>query len=346
MLLLAAAPRLQAQEGERRMQEKSPDSQVTKLEDVKRSPFRGILNRITLGGSVGYGMNHYRQRIPGSVVRQGTQHYLLSDGSPAGYQHWLNQPRFNPLVVPGDADEQVRGDTTALRMTGMGNSLPLSLDVHVVLADRFRLGGGLGFELFSINNLDFKNDGELLQQYQSSVKTAMAWRWYGMAGARIIRWQYWDHTVDFRLGKKNFLSKFDQAAVNEGLFYNLGVTMERHYSEYFRFTFRPSLEWHSFTTSTGDLPELKTNVPSLYLQAGISINYPRLPRCPMNGCQTQLEHVHYGKEFRGQPLHRWQNPKYGQNHPELQRNLRRRKDDTEQQLQKRPKRRQGFLWFR
>jgi hypothetical protein len=348
LILLAGTSPLMAQEGERRMQERSPDSQVTKPGDVKRSAFRGIVNRVTLGGSVGYGLNHYRQRLPATVMQQGDQHYLLFDGSPAGYQNWLNSPQYNPLINRGDADELVNGmaDTTRLKMTGFGQSLPLSLDLHIVLADRFRLGGGLGFELFSINDLDFKQDGNLFGPYQSGVRTAMAWRYYGMAGARIIRWRYWDHSVDLRLGKKNFLSQFDKEAVNESMFVNLGLTMERHYSEYFRFTLRPSLEWHSFRTALGDQPELKTHVPSLYVQAGVSLNYPRLRRCTMSGCQTQLEHVHYGKEFRGQPLHRWQNPKYGQNHPELQRHLRRRNSDTEQQLQKRPKRRGTFFRFR
>lgn len=332
-------------EGERKMQEKSPDSEVTKPGDVKRSPIRAILNKVTLGASLGYGLNSYQQKLPYTIMRQGETHYLSPNNS-IWYSNWLNSPVANPTAVAGNADGLVSGDTTDLKLAGFGHSLPISVDLHVQLMDRFRIGGGVGFEIFSIRPLDFKNDGDQLLQYQTGVKSAMAWRWYGMVGGRVIRWENWDHTLDLRVGKKNFISQFDN--VNEKLFVNIGLTMERHYSEYFRFTLRPSLEWFSFTsesitsgTNEGGSSELKTTAPSLYIQAGVSINYPRLPRCPIKACHVQLEHLHGGKDYRGQPIYRWQNPKYGQNHPELQRNLKRRKGDTEQRLQRRPKRKQS-----
>lgn len=331
--------------GERNMQEESPDSEVVKSGDVKRSPIRAILNKITIGTSLGYGLNYYRQKLPYNVMRQGDEHYISPQSDPSlWYSTWLNNPQFNPLATNGTPDGMVAGDTTDLGLQGFGHSLPLSLDLHVVLLDRFRIGGGLGFEMFSIRPLNFKGDGGILMAYEPAVKNALAWRYYGMLGTRVIRWENWDHSVEVRLGKKNFLTKFEN--VNESAFFNLGFMMERHFSEYFRFTLRPSLEWFSFTSQVGE-EELKTTDPSLYIQAGISFNYPRLPRCPISSCHIQLEHVHNGKEFRGQPIHRWQNPKYGQNHPELQRNLKRRKDDTEQQLQKRPRRKKNkFSFFR
>lgn len=339
-LLLFIPSSLFAQE-ERQMQEESPDAEVVKSGDVKRSPFRAILNKLTIGTNLGYGLNYYQQKIPYTVMHSGGQHYInVRNGEANGYHsNWLSSPVLNPSPFSDLKKEaEVWGDTTDLSMSGFGSSLPLAVDVHVVILDRFRLGAGVGVELFSIRELDFKGDGGVLMAYDAKVKSALAWRYYGMLGTRVIRWENWDHTVDVRLGKKNFLTQFGDVKTNA--FFNLGFMMERHYSEYFRFTLRPSLEWFSFT-SAWETAELKTNSPSLYIQAGISFNYPRLPRCPISSCHIQLEHVHNGKEFRGQPLHRWQNPKYGQNHPELQRNLRRKKDDTEQQRQKRPNRRRN-----
>lgn len=334
-------------EGGRQMQEESPDSEIVKSEDVKRSRIRAILNKITIGTSLGYGLNYYHQKIPYTVMMQDDVHYINPvNGVQTGYYtSWLNSPLRSPTPFT-DASKQaeVWGDTTELAMRGFGHSLPLSVDLHVVLLDRFRIGGGVGVEMFSIRSLVFTGDGGRLHAYQPNVKNALAWRYYGMLGTRVIRWENWEHSVEVRLGKKNFLTKFD--GVNENVFFNLGFMMERNYSEYFRFTLRPSLEWFSYSAALGDEAELKTNVPSFYIQAGVSFNFPKLPRCPMSSCHTQLEHVHGGKEFRGQPLHRWQNPKYGQNHPELQRNLKRRKDDTEQQRQKRPKRKKNFPLFR
>lgn len=330
-------------QGGRKMQEKSPNEELTKPEDVERSAFRAILNKVTLGASLGYGLNYYQQKLPYTIKRYGDVHHLSKDGS-TWYTGWLNNPVENQTGI-GEPDGQVKGDTTDLKMVGFGHSLPLTIDLHVLLMDRFRVGGGIGFEVFSIRPLDFKNDGNQLGEYKTEVKSALAWRYYGMLGGRVIRWGNWDHTVDLRVGKKHFLTQFEN--VNESVFFNLGFTMERHYSEYFRFTLRPALEWFSFTSEPAGFmqngesnSELKTIAPALYIQAGVSINYPRLPRCPIKACHVQLEHLHGGKEFRGQPIHRWQNPKYGQNHPELQRNLKRRKDDTEKQLERRPNRRQ------
>lgn len=346
LLLLSTPQSLYAQQ-ERQMQERSPNEDVVKAGDVKRSTFRAILNKVTIGASLGYGLNYYQQKLPYTVMRKGDQHYLSPldvDGANVWYTNWLNNPLKDPLArnIMPDAVHSV--DSTDLRLRGFGHSLPLGLDLHVVIMDRIRLGGGVGLEMFSIRPLDFKNSYDSLRQYQPGVKSALALRYYGMAGARVIRWGNWDHSVDVRLGKKNFLTKFDKGNVNENLLFNVGFTMERHYSEYFRFTLRPSAEWFSFTSKIGENEELKTSNPSLYIQAGVSFNYPLLPRCPIKACHTQLEHVHNGKEFRGQPIHRWQNPKYGQNHPELQRNLKRRREDTEQQRQRRPRKRHSPIF--
>lgn len=167
-----------------------------------------------------------------------------------------------------------------------------------------------------------------------------------MLGYRFTRWYFWDFTADAQIGKKNFVTQFDKGQMSGGMYYNLGCLIEHHYSEYFRLTLRPSVEWSSYNMN---LPEANTTLttqnPAFYLQAGISFNYPRLPRCPINGCHAQLEHVHQGKEYRGQPVYRWQNPKYGQNHPELMRNKKRNKDDTQQRLQYKKKKRRRFLFW-
>ena len=352
LLLLLSPGVVLAQEeggikGERNMQEKSPDADKIKSADVKRSPVRAILNKITIGANIGYGLNYYHQKLPYTILQDGDNHYLKPQpGSISGYSNWVSSPAFKPLLPAGDADAVVRGDsdTTNLKLTGFGSSLPLNIDLHVVLLDRFRIGGGAGIEAFSVKTLEFKNANSVLHEYNADVSTAIAWRYYGMLGARVYSWGNWDHSVDMRLGKKKFLTQFEGSTGKT--FFNLGVTMERNYSEYFRFTFRPAVELFSYTSNKEDLPELKTLNPSLYLQAGVNFNFPRVPRCPIDACHIQLEHVHDGKEFRGQPIHRWQNPKYGQNHPELQRNLKRRKDDTEQRLQRRPARRRHFPNFR
>jgi hypothetical protein len=53
------------------------------------------------------------------------------------------------------------------------------------------------------------------------------------------------------------------------------------------------------------------------LKLGVSIRYPDLPRCPLKACHTQIKHIHYGNEYRGQPLPIKQNRKYGELNPKL-----------------------------
>ena len=339
-----------SQGGGRQMREDAP---YQPPKEVKNSFFRRALSKVNLGISTGYGYTLYRQPLTGySVFRQNENHYLVPDDELTygrvnrNYSQWLNDPQEGANVIPNERDIAVTGDTTQLSLAGSGQSLPLHLNLDVKIMDRFRVGGGVAAEVFSIRDLHFGEWNEVLGPYPSNVNSALMLRYYGSFGARVSRWYFWDFTADLQIGKKNFISQFNQDLLSDGFYYNGGLLIERHFSEYFRFTLRPSVEWSSYNMDlTAAEQAVTTNTPAFYLQAGISINYPRLPRCPISGCQAQLEHVHGGKEYRGQPVHRWQNPKYGQNHPELMRNKKRNKDDTEQRQQYKKKRRKRFfLW--
>lgn len=39
------------------------------------------------------------------------------------------------------------------------------------------------------------------------------------------------------------------------------------------------------------------------------------PMCPISSCQVRMEHMHGEQEFRGQPIHKKQNPKIGEKLP-------------------------------
>ncbi|WP_276495876.1 hypothetical protein [Pontibacter litorisediminis] len=36
------------------------------------------------------------------------------------------------------------------------------------------------------------------------------------------------------------------------------------------------------------------------------------PACPIGSCHVRMEHIHGDQEFRGQPIWKKQNPKYGE----------------------------------
>lgn len=339
-----------AQRGGGRQMEEAPPFQQGK--EVKRSVFRTVLNKLTLGISTGYGHTLYRQNLQGySVFTDGEAHYLVpgSEISPGRvnttFTDWLHDPTQVPVIPPGNGS-QVAGDTLSQGLSGYGQSLPLNISLHINLLDRLKVGGGFAAELHSIHDLTFAEGADVLGPYKTGINSAPMLRYYGMFGVRAWRWYFWDFTVDTQLGKKKFLGPFNQQLLSDGFYYNFGLLTEKHFSEYFRFTLRPSVEWASYTMALGTSGEsVTTQTPAVYLQAGISLNYPKLPRCPISQCHAQLEHVHFGKEYRGQPIYRWQNPKYGQNHPELMRNKKRNKDDTEQRLQYKKKKRNKFIFW-
>jgi hypothetical protein len=40
-----------------------------------------------------------------------------------------------------------------------------------------------------------------------------------------------------------------------------------------------------------------------------------MPRCPIDSCQVRMRHRHGETEYRGQPIYKKQNPKYGEKLP-------------------------------
>lgn len=349
ILLCMATAGWAQQEGGRRMEESPP---FKPPKEVKRSVFRQVLNKVTLGFSTGYGHTFYRQNLDGySVFKKEGTHYLILDRDiipgrvNTTFIDWLHDPAQVPVIPPG-IDNQVAGDSLSQGLSGYGQSLPLNISLHVNLLDRFKVGGGFAAELHSMGDLEFSEGAEVLGPYLSQLKSVPLLRYYGMFGVRAWRWYFWDFTVETQIGKKKFLSQYNQTLFSDGFYYNFGLLTEKHFSEYFRFTLRPSVEWSSYTMALGTSGEaVTTNTPAVYLQAGVSLNYPKLPRCPIAQCHIQLDHVHFGKEYRGQPIHRWQNPKYGQNHPELMRNKKRKRDDTEHRLQYKKKKRNKFIFW-
>ena len=307
---------------------------------VKKYVVRRILNKITFTAALGYGLNNYRTNLKEHLVdyKDGT-HYLVQEGATVGVSDWMYAPAENLGYNQGTT--LADGDTLKLR--GYNHSLPLNIGLHVIIKERFKVGGGIGLEMFSIGDLSIKEPGENFETYSSGLSSALALRYYGTLGYRVQHFLWWDNYADLRIGKWKPITKFDKP-VNTGLFFNLGYQMERNFSEFFRFTLRPSIEYHAYKRDIND-KDLKVAVPSAYLEAGISLNYPTLPRCPIKSCETQVNHLHYSREYRGQPITRWQNPKMGQNHRELERIKRRKKDDTEQELQyKKPRRKKFFLF--
>lgn len=226
-----------------------------------------------------------------------------------GIRKFLNKFTFTPVTGYSKTYYKEDAPNTEIATEFKGSGIPLAgtLNFHV---DRFRIGGGAGLEFHSI-----KDDQIALSQGIINKKSTIFSRYYGNIGAEV--YQYWDYMLvpELQVGKLKLGKGFNQDSVTSGLFVNLGVSVEKVMSEYFRVVLKPSYEFRSLE-KTG--PEGgKYKMPGLTVQLGFSIRYPDLPRCPIRACQTQIKHIHYGNEYRGQPLPIKQYRKYGELNPKL-----------------------------
>ncbi|MFN7258430.1 MAG: hypothetical protein ACK5TU_00905, partial [Cyclobacteriaceae bacterium] len=101
-----------------------------------------------------------------------------------------------------------------------------------------------------------------------------------------------------------------------GMYYNLGVTIERDLSEYFKVFARPSFEIKSYVLP---IPEsglaIDHSMNAFYINIGVTYRIPELPRCFLKDCHVQINHAHGNREYRSRrhPVYKKQNPGYGEN---------------------------------
>lgn len=301
---------------------------------VERSVIRRILNQFSLTLMTGYGRTYYNHDLSGySLLQKGDNLYLIDDaglidpGPNSGVQDWVTAPRHAEGLYRGTDDALIGSDTTDIAFKVRGRSIPLLIGLHYNIS-RFRLGAGLALEYHTIGKFSPEFEERYVSGYEGEKVSTLQTRFFGMVGARV--YDYWDYSfvVDAQFGKHNRGGAFDKDLMDQGMYLNLGVAIEKNLSEYFRLVLRPAYEFSSYTLQ---MPESTKTIeyksPMAYVQAGISLTYPEIPRCPIKSCQTQMKHVHYGKEFRGQPLHKKQVPGYGENHPELEMYKGRKKGD-------------------
>lgn len=290
---------------------------------IERSMLRKVLNQFSLSLMTGYGSTYYSHDLSGySLLQKGDNLYIIENGTVTdpgpniGFSHWTTDPKRVEGLYKGPNDALI-GDTTTLDFKVRGASVPLLLSLNYNI-NRFRIGVGVAVAYHKMSKFTPKFGEAFLINYEGESITSLQTRLFGTVGVKV--YDYWDYSfvADAQFGKHNRGSAFNKAQIDQGMYFNLGVAIEKNLSEYFRVIVRPAYEFSGYTIN---LPEtsksIKNKAPLLYLQAGISLTYPEIPRCPIKSCHTQMKHIHFSREYRGQPLHKKQVPGYGENHPEL-----------------------------
>lgn len=314
--------------------------------DIYRSPIRVFLNKFSFSLTAGYSRNTYTHDLSGVFFYQDpVSQFIFSNENEnlgttvSGFTDWLNNPQpgvetsiENPFLVPfdflanpvnnpllGDQVVLLNTDSVALGFENRSGGIPVSLNVHYNILD-FRVGGGFTWERQFINELVPTAFGGRIRNYQPNFKSTSYTRFYGLVGYKFYSFWSYDFVAEVQLGSFRQGKQFNGSAITRGLFTNVGVSIENNWSEYFRVIIRPSLDFKRYTVNLPDGASVVHRVPSFFIQAGLSINIPDIPRTPMKSDHVQLKHIYTDpktgrlREVRGQPIWKRQNPKIGENH--------------------------------
>ena len=313
--------------------------------NIYRNPTTVFLNKFTWTLTTGYGRTYYQHDLEGYYFYQLGQDQLvlpLSDNINfpqfEGYANWLNDPTlalertardpfdipFPPLSNPV-LNPALNGgyffastDTTQIGFRGISHGIPVTLQLHYEFLEKFRIGLGYTYEKQFVNELLPTNYQSVIRPYQPNIKSTSYTRFFGTAGYQF--YEYFEHlfVAEVQIGRiKSGANEFNLNTIEQSMYFNFGVSMERELSEYFRVIVKPSVDFKSYTVSIPGGTDIKHEQPTLFLQVGVSIKIPEIPRSPISNDKIQLKHVitdpRSGRliEVRGQPITKWQNPKSG-----------------------------------
>lgn len=303
-----------------------------------------ILNKFSWTLTTGYARTYYTHDLSGySFFQDGDGQYILPSSATIGtqfqgYTNWFNNPSLgpevsvrNPFDVPfpnlpnpvlnpelRNAQFFVSGDTTKIGFRGISHGIPITFQFHYDFLKKFRIGVGYSWEKQFIKELLPTNYQGIIRAYQPNIKSTTYTRLFGTAGYQFYSYDEHLFVAELQVGRIKSGTEFN-SGITRSLYFNFGVSMEKRLSEYFRIIVKPSIDIKNYKLAVGGGQEITHNQPTLFLQVGVSINIPEIPRSPISNDHTQLKHVitdpSTGRlmEVRGQPMTKWQNPKVGQN---------------------------------
>jgi len=188
------------------------------------------------------------------------------------------------------------------------------------------VGGGAGFEwigngLFNqetsglaVNQVPLANS--IIRPFTIAKGNISLGKFYGYLGYNFYSLRKFNFRGDLMAGSFMPVKNFDLNAITPGFLMNLGVNINREWTDQIHIFMRPSFEQKNYDLSIPDLGvSIRHQVQSIQLTAGLEYRIPALPRCYITACRTQIDHVHGNRQYRSRvhPFTRKQNPGYGEN---------------------------------
>lgn len=286
----------------------------------KSYPMRTLLKNVKFSASVGVGNTFFKHKLDGYGVFQRTgfePRIFPSGASPSPrYSNWVNTVLGDTLTVMPDS-YLISSDTAKLGFKGNGLNIPVHVSVHYEFK-KFRIGGGYGLEPMFLGDFKPTTYTDKIGTFKPGSPSGIMKKYYGMLGYSFYRVQDYLFTGNLQIGGYQPGKNFARDLIQKGINVNVGVTVERDLSEYWRLFVKPSLDFKSYTLT---LPEntIKHNLHAIYVQLGVTYSIPEMPKCFHSKCKIQMNHAHGNKEYRSRvhPFYKKQNPNYGENHPTL-----------------------------
>lgn len=282
---------------------------------------RILLSKLNFGLSTGFGSTTFKHEVPGFGIYQPSsgQPILFNPASPTtGYSNWFNRLTPTTLTIdPGNFI--VNSDTASIGFRSKSLNIPLRATLHVEFS-KVRIGGGYSFDYTRINEFEpliFKDD---INNFSPDISSFFLKKYFILAGVSVYRYENYLLTADINVGGYRLGNKFDNAIIDRGIFFNLGATVEREMSEYFKLFVRPSYEFKSYDLAIEEAGRsIQHGMNAFYLHIGATYRIPELRRCFIKECRAQINHAHGNREYRSRihPIYKKQNPHYGENYPKL-----------------------------
>ena len=235
---------------------------------------------------------------------------------PSGYSNWFNA--VTPSTNTTSAGSfLVNSDTATIGFKSKSFNIPLRATLHVEF-DRYRIGAGYSFDYTRVGDFKPLSYGDRIDNFSPEVSSFFLKKYFISLGAAVYRYNEYLLVVDANIGGYKLGKDFDAGSIKKGVFVNLGVTVEREMSEYFRLFVRPSYEIKNYKLNFQESGQSITHkFNAFYINVGATYRIPELRRCFLKSCKAQMNHAHGNREYRSRvhPIYKKQNPHYGENHP-------------------------------
>ena len=276
----------------------------------ERFSFKKLLSQVHLNMSVGYGATFYHNSVFGMNVFEEEGKYYLYNPKEKNVVCLIRWFGDSPIFMKAYDSISKRPRDTSNGETivkGTGATFPISLSGHVDILKKFRLELGSTLFINKIKTLKPDKEHEYLGDYNDPKGTHYVVRPLAMLGFKLLENSAYTLLLNTQIGFDFTYAKLsDSLAIHKSELpsVGIGITVEKHISEYFSAFGRLTYDTKIFWEKLGKLGGVLLKQKGVFLQLGVSLNCPEIPRCPVPHCEVQVQHRHGGKAYRGVSMFR------------------------------------------